>query len=64
MNREPNIKQHKDGRWGLYVGEHFIGIAKTEVLAETKMNLLKAAFTDIREDAYDSGYADGTMDHY
>jgi hypothetical protein len=57
--REPKIRKHKDGRWGLYIGENLLGIANTEVRAEIGLRLLVSAFEDRFAAGYDDGHTDG-----
>ena len=68
MDRTPSVKKHSNGRWGLYIGEHLLGTAKTEVRADIGLRLLESAFADVRGDAYsdgyDIGYYEGAHEHF
>lgn len=58
--RQPSIRKHTNGRWGLYIGENLLATAKTEVRADIGLRLLQSALTD----SFDSGYQDGHGEGY
>jgi hypothetical protein len=62
MTRTPSVREHKNGKFGLYIGDILLGTAKTAVRADIGLQLLKSAFLDIRDGAFADGHNDGYTD--
>jgi hypothetical protein len=62
--KEAEVKYLADGRYGIYIGDKLLGIAKTERQAETGVSLIESAIDDATAVAYDDGLDAGRDEGY
>ena len=62
--KEAEVKDLADGRYGIYIGDKLLGIAKTERQADLGVSLIESAIDDATAVAYDDGLDAGRDEGY